>query len=581
MIAWEYSHSEDISIHSFECFCNSLLRELPQHLVIYHPSLKKIEIKNNDQQTLTLALNFYSVLGRHQYQLSDTALLEQEKISNASAINWLIELACQTLPGASSERKDEFTARVFASDQNIKRILNATGPRLAQFLTDHNVDFSQSESALFSGHTFHPYPKNRSGLVSDHFELYSPEFAQGFALAWLVADAKYVHEQSAKHFHNDWISELVDAEVTDLDLKEKLQRALKAGKKVSPVHPWQLPHLQKNSKLQNLIKNGELKFFTQAPGPKWFATSSVRSIYRPSSPYMLKFSLSMRLTNSIRHLQPLEVVRGMQVHDVFQTTVGQELLRKWPHFHIMHEPAFCALKDEAGHIVVESIVVCRENPFTESLSQNKILLAALNQRGPNGERPFLSKLISGPTAAQRWFERYLEVVISPLIDAQANYGIYLGAHQQNIVLGLDESGLPKELYFRDCQGTGYSEHGLSLFGPSCASLVRDNGNILPPQMGSILFSYYLIINSTFNTITSLAQISDTSEDNWIQQLRQHLVSTLNAKVADESTIRYLLESKELWQKGNFGCCLRDINENTIENPMNIYNPIANPLLRAE
>lgn len=581
MIAWEDSHLEDITIHSFECFCNSLLRELPQHLVSVHSSDKKIEIKNNEQQTLTLALNFYSTLGRHKYQTTHTAMLAHEEISKRAAINWLIELASTTLPNASYSKKDEFSARVFASDKNIKRILSSTGQQLEQFLANDKRDFNHSESALFSGHSFHPYPKNRSGLAEDIFELYSPEFSQGFALAWLVASAAHVHEQSAKHFHHDWITELIDAEVTERELKAQLQQALSAGKKVLPVHPWQVSHLQKNTQLQSLIQKGDLQFYTQHSGPQWFATSSVRSIYRADSAYMLKFSLSMRLTNSIRHLQPLEVVRGMQVHDVFQTAKGQQLARKWPHFHIMHEPAFCALKDEAGQIIVESIVVCRENPFTAPMGQNKVLLAALNQRAPSGEKPFLGKLINNHDDARQWFKRYLEVVISPLIDAQANYGVYLGAHQQNIVLGLDEAGVPSELYFRDCQGTGYSELGLSLFGPDCPSLVRDNGNILTPQMGSILFSYYLVINSTFNTMTTLAEITNTDEDEWVELLRQHLIAMLKTNVTDDSTIRYLLESEVLWQKGNFGCCLRDINENTIENPMSIYNPIANPLLRAE
>ncbi len=566
--------SRRIEFHadSLASFCNSLLREAGHLGLNCSISPDKVEFTNKSNQRLSLPLKRFSKLGRHQYQITQGQLPAQE------SIEWLIDATAEAMGEVSLQKRNEFLSRVTASNMALQKILAACQDRFKELYHKRDISLIDSESLLYAGHSFHPYPKNRGGLEDQDFESYSPEYGNEFKLHWAVVAAKNFHELRATHYQKDWILEILKSNLTSDFFKAHIGPALEQGMKILPIHPWQVKHLRENSRVRELIESGALRLLEGDERPMWRATSSVRSIYSAHLPSMLKFSLSMRLTNSIRHLQEVEVVRGMQVHDVLHTKKGQEFQKLHPEFSVLFEGAFAALKDISGKLIIESIVVARDNPFTKENSLRSHVLATLNQRGPSG-RYYLEAAynLKAPAELRVWFKQFLKVVLAPLIDAQSNYGIYLGAHQQNIVLTLGEDGMPKKSYFRDCQGTGYSELGHSLYSSECKSLVRENGNILTHDMGSMLFCYYLIINSTFNTIVTLSEIANCDETIFIEELREFLLHLRKLGPRDTSTLDYLLESEALWQKGNFGCCLRDINENTIANPMSIYNLIPNPL----
>lgn len=176
-----------------------------------------------------------------------------------------------------------------------------------------------------------------------------------------------------------------------------------------------------------------------------------------------------------------------------------------------------------------------------------------------------------------WFKAYLEEVLKPFLILQANYGVLLGAHQQNLVIKI-ERGLPKGCYFRDCQGTGYSELGFNLYSPFIKSIQKENENVVSQEMGHALFGYYLITNSSFGVISALSQLSPQFEEVLLSDLRD-FIETLRAQgVKDSSFLDYLLESERLKFKGNFFCSLQNINENTSLNPLEIYTTIKNPIV---
>src|SRR5690606_27507240 len=116
----------------------------------------------------------------------------------------------------------------------------------------------------------------------------------------------------------------------------------------------------------------------------WFPTSSLRSLYSPGAEFLLKFSLSLRLTNSVRHLQANEVTRGILLKTVLDTGPGSEFEKRFPKFKIIREPAFLAFKDPSGQPRVDTIVVARENPFTIESADSRVVLATLNEENPWG-----------------------------------------------------------------------------------------------------------------------------------------------------------------------------------------------------
>ncbi|MBO9665244.1 MAG: IucA/IucC family siderophore biosynthesis protein [Bdellovibrio sp.] len=575
--------------HSASCFFNSLFREWNGFNIIKSPTevfakteaAESIALAVSDSETIYLPLKRKSLMGRHQYHelffiRSGQSFTEADFMVVAER---LVKYLTEVFPN-SVGNEVVFMDRLKNSVENIELALDARKQDLEKIYSTP-ISFREAEQGLMIGHNFHPYPKMREGFDEADYRMYSPEMAGSFALHWFMAKPEVLENQKAEQFKRpEWTK---DTFLNEFNGPEAATALLQDGFIPFPVHPWQRQHLLKNPTVQDYLKNGKLVDVGASEKP-WYPTSSLRSIYGAHAPYMMKFSLTLRLTNSIRHLTPVEVVRGLQVYDVFMTTKGQEFTRKHPQFNVVFEPAFIALKDSQGEILTESIVVCRENPFTESNTEEAVVLSTLAQDNPLGGENLIQISIrkeaektrrSVQDVAALWFARYLEVAVKPLVMAQANYGILLGAHQQNLILSL-KANYPEKAYFRDCQGTGYSHFGFSLYGKDVSSLRMDNGNILD-EKGNILFVYYLMINSTFNVIAAIAADGWVSEKALVADLRNFLSSIRESGPQDLSCLNYLLDSPEIWHKGNFTCSLQNINENTSANPLAIYNLIQNPI----
>ena len=556
--------------HSAACFLNSLFREWKDHT--YDLESSSLVIKLN-HDFLILPLESFSLTGKHSY--TGTYFFNSEEI-NFNKLKELLLNHLATIYKTTTAQLSIFNNRIDDSVENIKSSLDLRGQELSSLYESPSMDFNSAEQALIIGHTFHPHPKNRDEMSGSDYIKYAPETGGKFDLEWFFVSPDILYIHNSKNFENkSWNEELFKG------------REILKGYSVLPVHPWQKDKLLNHPVIKSYIVDKKIipvDSFQETE--KWHPTSSLRSIYNKKSPYMLKFSLSVRLTNSIRHLLPHEVVRGLQVMDVFSTGTGKTFLRKFPDFNILYEPGFMAIKDNHDKIINESIVSLRVNPFLED-AENKIVLATLTQDHPVKGMSLIGSQIHQlaeesnlKTAAFLWLKKYLDVAVKPLLLAQANYGVLLGAHQQNLILEIKNS-LPTQAYFRDCQGTGYSNIGFELFAGEVDLMTVENGNILDSKMGNTLFSYYLFINSTFNVISTLAKEAGLPEEEFFKVLRSEMTSWLKEGVRDTSCFDYLLESKTLLQKGNFLCSIINMNENTTENPLGIYNEMANPIYESK
>lgn len=571
--------------HSVSCFFNALFRDFHNYEILNTAALipgtsESLAVQVSEKNTLLIPLKKKSILGRHQYQ--DRFYIQRDGDFTSLEFLDVVDLLAAFLSefwGEDPSKKDIFVRRVENSMHNMELALQARAKDL-ELLYSAPVSFKAAEQGLMIGHNFHPYPKMREGFDDQDFAVYSPEMGGSFALHWFFVRPEVLHNQTAAQFKTkDWTSKLYVADKASLPVPE--------GYLPFPVHPWQKNHLLKNKAIKQYLLDKKIIDAGSVSVP-WYPTSSLRSIYAPHSPYMLKFSLTLKLTNSIRHLTEVEVVRGLQVYDVFATAKAAEFQVRHPQFHVIFEPAFAAIQDEHGKSIAESIVVCRENPFQEESKEvENIVLSTLAQDNPLGGETLIFKHILEKskargldlkTVSREWFKKYLEIAVKPFITAQAEYGILLGAHQQNMILAIQDH-MPIAAYFRDCQGTGYSEHGYERYRREVASLVMENGNILDDK-GNILFGYYLLVNSTFNVISAIAHKDGVSEESLLIDLREFLNSLLVPGLPDPSFLNYVLNRPEIYQKGNFICSLQNLNENTAANPLAIYNLIKNPVYQS-
>lgn len=591
------SRAEFLSANSF---LNAYLREMNDWEVRETPQAWRVN--GFTQQALVVPLGheeiwvglaFWSQCGRHRFTMPAFAVRAQS--NEPQALDFLA-LAAQLVEnasaknGGSGDARDCFLERITESHQNIQWSVALREGTLGRLFHDI-LRFQESEQGLITGHSVHPAPKVRQPMTQPEAQLYGPDGGNSFPLIWLAVPQARIHYQSADNLSlNDRIQQLVTADANWPSNQCGLNADLAESHQLLPAHPWQLERLKAHPQLQQAFATKQIVVLGEN-GSSWYATSSMRSLYAEALPYMLKFSMSVRLTNSVRHLQPAEAERGCLISHVLATEAGREYANRFEQFTIMEEPAYTCLLSEEGEPILESMMVFRENPIQAQADQDYELLATLCQDHPDSQiEPTLAhsrvanlikqraqvQQVSEQQASLDWFDGYLHSVLKPLILAQADYGMLFGAHQQNIVLKLKD-GIPVHCYFRDCQGTGFSEVGANLFRLDQEQLGQNAENQLNDDMANKLFAYYLIINSTFSLVSTLGADGVIEETLLLARLQQFLKQLLSGERKDTRFLEYVLFSEKLWQKGNFVCSLADLNENTLADPLSIYVPIENPL----
>ncbi len=562
------SPENQAQLYSKQCFLNSLLREWNG----FEIDTTHLKISLNSESSLKIPLTYHSLLGVHEYTLTD----EFTKNGTTTNLTWdqskplILDFLAREFELDPAEL-EVFKSRLMDSEQNMQEALKieeeAPWPRR----------FIQGEQSLVIGHNFHPTPKSRDQFSDEDWLAYAPEAKASLQLEWYQVEDDILDYKKAELFEDN-------EALRDIYIQtENPEETTEVNGKVFPIHPWQERVLMQSRPFLQLLKSGKVKKI-KTGSSHWYPTSSLRSLYNPNAKYMLKFSLSVRLTNSLRVLTSEEVIRGLQVYDVFNSNLGRTYQSENPQFQILKEPAFFALR-LSDEIANETIVVLRENPQEfQNNNSNFITLASLTQslekKGETLMGNYLNKYaqLKGRSLASSAFDfldAFANAVIKPMYNAQGNYGILLGAHQQNLVIEFCDN-LPTKAYFRDCQGTGYTELGFKNFSSLVANIKRENGNVLDSTMGEALFNYYLIVNSLFNFIASLAKASSVAEVELIK-CAQKIIERQSQELQDNTYMKSLLEKSQIFHKGNFFCCFNNINENTQENPFAIYTKITNPL----
>lgn len=447
---------------------------------------------------------------------------------------------------------DSFHERVFKSRNNLKCIIRTN------WKVDIN-DYLTSEKKLLLGHPLHPYPKCKEGMDEDDLQKYSPEFKGEYHLKWIEVDQELIYSPLSMDQLRAEIRKLIEFDLPFYKIKDNVLPL--------PYHPWQI----------NQFKETDYNYRELGYGiNSYSALSSMRSIYNKNSPLLMKYSLSVRLTNSLRHLNVQESLRGHGIYNLQKKLKPVES----ENFSLLQEPFFVGLKDKTGKCQEESIIQFRENFSKTFQSDSSYLLSTLCEeniqtgyarlfefldlKNENKDEVFVS--------VYWWFKSFLDNVTTPLFRLAFREGILLGAHMQNLIVTL-ENGLPRAVVFRDCQGTAYAQSIIER--KKLESTIEQDHLVLNESEVNKVFGYYVVINTIFSTISALSRKSTEVEKRLLYQLRSYLFNISN-EFEEKSFFDYLLNSKTFEQKGNMRCSLKNLNENTTDNPWGIYNEIESP-----
>ncbi|MFZ5412648.1 IucA/IucC family protein [Enterobacter kobei] len=530
-----------------QCFLNALLRETTDWR--YLPAaaadeLAHIHIPLSPAQALRVPVRYFSPTQHHQYCFPATLIQSDSDCGDAVTYTQLVDLLLEkpSVKGVlDADTLARFKQRVLESHAHTWQAIDLR--HSWSTLRDKPLTFAEAEQALLVGHAFHPAPKSHEPFNETEARRYLPDFASRFPLRWFAVESTRIAGDSL-----------------NVSLRERLLRfaAQSAPELLGhftdtrwllPMHPWQAEHLLGQAWCQRLVENGSLQDLGEA-GAQWLPTSSSRSLYSETNSDMIKFSLSVRLTNSVRTLSVKEVKRGMRLARLAKTERWQTLQARYPTMRVMQEDGWAGLRDENGVVQEES------------------LMAAAVRR--------LSQRLDLPLAqaARCWLDAYCDRVLLPLFSAEADYGLVLLAHQQNILVEMQQD-FPVGLIYRDCQGSAWTEGADGWLKEAGETDVE---NRFGESQLLRYFPYYLLLNSTLAVTAALAAAGFDSEERLMARVRDALVA-LRRTAKQTRCLDYVLDSPTWNCKGNFFCYLHDRNENTIADPAVIYFDFSNPFYK--
>ncbi|GAB3263192.1 IucA/IucC family protein [Chitinimonas naiadis] len=533
--------------------------------------------------TLIVPLQHFSPAGRHRFEGSLHFAPSQGAAFRLDFAQAVALLAGEpTLaPGTCDTARRLFLRRVLDSAANLLAAESSRRTELAA-LAWPAADYLAAEQGLVYGHAVHPTPKSRDEFTPADLARYSPEFGGRTPLAWFAVRGEAL-----------WTTDVgavpAMAQLDALVASDPALATMAADYPVSngwhwlPVHPWQAQVLRQTATYRYWRERNALVDLGEI-GTDWFPTSSLRTVYAPHAPAMLKFSLSVRLTNSKRVLQLAEVSRGRLIHGAFASQLGRDLQQRCPSLGILHESAALALLTPDGEPLAESFVIFRDNPFPPGTTA--YVMATFCQDGVDGAPSMATRLIHSlaqqqqrPSAevAIEWFDRFLAVALKPFLIAQADYGFLFSAHQQNTVLSL-EDGWPAGFWFRDCQGTTFRTETIAALANEVPGIEAASELAFDEPMTNRLFGYYLIVNNVLNLVATLGADGVVAEATLAARMRTFLQGLRSEPLKYPHFIDYLLDSPELMSKGNFMICFADLNETTQpEGSFRSYVPLSNPI----
>ncbi|MDH6113081.1 siderophore synthetase component [Kitasatospora sp. MAP12-15] len=422
--------------------------------------------------------------------------------------------------------------------------------------------FLRAEQALLLGHPLHPTPKSRDGLGPAQSAAYSPELRGSFALHWFAVDRELLASGSAlAQDAAELTASLLDAPAL-----------LPPGTAALPLHPWQARELALRPQIAQLLAEGLLHDLG-AHGEPWHPTSSVRTVMRPGTPWMLKLSLGLRITNSRRENLRKELHRGLEVHQLLEAGLGAEWRAAHPGFDIVRDPAWIGVDlpglDERTASGLDTVL--RRQPFGPQ--ERALCVAGLVAERPLGEPApgvpselgdVLRSLArrSGrplPTVSTEWFLRYLDAAVLPVLWLDGRAGIALEAHQQNSLVLLDQAGWPIGGRFRDNQGYYFRASHAERLEQRLPGIGKASDTFVEDAVAEERFAYYLGINHVLGLIGAFGSQRLADERVLLAALRRFLAGP--AATATGSTLpAHLLESPQLRCKANLLTRLHGLDE---------------------
>lgn len=476
--------------------------------------------------------------------------------------------AGESRPGAGLE----LMLRTLQSCARIATLAEQSAGRL----DNRPESFLESEQSLVFGHWMHPTPKSLTGMSDWQSAVYAPEGAGRFALTYFAAPREMVRSHS--------VAGSLDAILREMAADLLKTRPIGDGEMLLPMHPLQAEALLLEPRIQALIEAGRLRLLGSG-GLRFTASSSVRTIASDDCDWMLKFSLPVKITNSLRLNRRHELDAGVAMARLVELL---DLQTRLPKLGFLRDPAYLTL-ELPGACESGFEVILRENPYRGEKGNGIVSLAALTAPALPGRHQRLAASVermagyagmARTDAALHWFDCYLDCVAA-LVRLYDETGIALEAHQQNMLVDVSQ-GWPSRVIYRDSQGFYLSERHRPALTAALPDLSMVADLFYPETEIRRRFGYYLVVNQVFAVIHRMQMEGLADEACLLARLRNHLAHlSKSLRGSGLDFVRHLLDDRTITTKANLGVRVAGIDELEGGAGTALYRDMPNPLHPAQ
>lgn len=524
---------------------------------------------------LLVTLAYRSPTARHRFELpvqrNDGRLTA---IGLEELATWLVTILEMDAP--EKVGVDDIGVRMRSSVEAVEAFLAARDADVDRLWGPGPLTFVESEQALLLGHMLHPTPKSRGEMTVAERDAYAPELGARFALRWLAVDPALVEHDSATGTPAPGlVRDLLGSAAPGAD-----------GRTLVPAHPFQVQAARRRPEVEALFAAGSIEDL----GPLGAAvtpTTSVRTVYHEDWPWQLKFSLNVRVTNSLRVTLPKELRRAVEAARLLGTEVGAAAREVAPRFTMLQDPAYLAVRVPGGGLVDELSVLLRENRWPGAATTDVSALTVLCQDHPYGDTSRLGALVvdiadredrEEHDVAQEWFARYCQVITVPLVRLYGELGLCMEPHQQNTLVELHD-GFPVHGVYRDSQGYFHREAAHDDLVAVIPGLGEASESILPEALADERLVYDSFLNNALGVVNALGVAGVADERVLLEDLRLLLEAERVRPARYPLTLLDRLLDDERWPcKANLRTRVASMDELVGDTAtQSVYVTIPNPL----
>ncbi|NUT36713.1 MAG: IucA/IucC family siderophore biosynthesis protein [Hamadaea sp.] len=320
--------------------------------------------------------------------------------------------------------------------------------------------FQAVETGMTEGHPCFVANNGRLGFSIEDYHRYAPEAAQPVKLLWLAVHRDRSTFTSAADLDYDTLIAAALDEPTRDGFAARL-RGLGLepdAYHLMPVHPWQWRNRLAVT-FAGEVARRRIVLLGEA-SDEHLAQQSVRTFFNVSAPgrHYVKTSLSVLNMGFLRGLSAEYMkatpaindwLAGVVADDPLLAKTGLAILREQAAIGYHHEQYNAATKKGSPYRKMLA-ALWRESPIPLLEPGQRLATMASLLHLDEAGNSLAAALITGsglpPTA---WLRRYFEAYLTPLLHCFYAYDLAFMPHGENVILVLDERGVPQRAIFKD------------------------------------------------------------------------------------------------------------------------------------